>query len=101
MAFTDETFRLSVTGAFTGTGSSDLTFTYSADFFIAGTFVGTVVVEAQDLDGDWHGVCEFTAPAAQTLRFARARPIRITCSAFTSGTINYNLEAIDAYERQR
>ena len=101
MAFTDETFRLAVSGSFTGTGSSDSTFTYAADFFIAGTFVGTVAVEAQDLDGDWHVVCEFTDPTAETLRFAKARPIRITCSAFTSGTINYRLEAIDAYERQR
>lgn len=101
MAFTDDTFRIAITGSLTALGSSDSSRTYSADIFVAGTFVGTVAVEAQDTDGDWHTVCSFTEPFVRTVRFARSRPVRVTVSAFTSGTINYQIESIIAYENAR
>ena len=95
MPFTDTTFRLDVSGSFTATGVSESTYIYAADLFIAGTFSGMVVLEAQDRNGVWRRVCEFTEPAARVVEWAARRPMRLNCTDFTAGQIDYILESIN------
>lgn len=95
MAFTDTTYRVDVRGSFSTTGVSDSTYIFAADLFISGTFDGTVVLEAQDRDGTWHTSCSFTAPATRVIEWAARRPMRVRCTAFNSGQIDYILESLN------
>lgn len=101
MAFTDETVRLVVSGSLGATGNSDSSFAHTGDVMISGTFDATVLLEAEDLDGVWHGVCSFTQAGFQTFRFANRRPVRIRVAAYTSGTVDFRIEIINTYERVR
>ena len=106
MAFTDTTIREVVAGSFTATGSSDSTFVYGGDVLISGTFDGTIRLEAQDRAGNWVGIsdCEFVGsdlPNVKQFNLAITRPVRLTCTTFTSGTATYSLESIFTHEEAR
>lgn len=92
-----------LTGAFTGTGSSSSVPLYgSFTVSIQGSFVGTVRIERQFQDdpGQWHVVSRdasgtdaaYTAPCGVIcLENERGVLYRLTCSAYTSGTIRYRV----------
>lgn len=100
MAFTETIFR-TLNGSFTAVGQSESSFTYAADVFVAGTFEGTVLLEAQDREGVWHTACEFTEPESRVIEWASRRPMRFNCTVFTSGEIDYILEPINEYVNAR
>ena len=94
--------RLQVVGSFSETGMSDETLLSEADFLVSGTFVGTVVVEVRESTRDnWAPACESTTPTVQRILLARAHNVRVRCSAYTSGAINYALEAKTDYLSER
>lgn len=95
MAFTSTSAPLAVSGSFTATGTSESMFTYAADLFVFGTFDGTVTLEAQDRNGGWRTVCEFTEAGVKVVEWAARRPMRLNCTVFTSGQIDYILESIN------
>ncbi len=64
------------------------------DAIISGTFVGTVALEVQDATGNWVEVDSWTAPAKSLNNEAAfARKWRLNCTAYTSGTVDYELSA--------
>ena len=82
------------TGTFTAAGqNSAVVLGKDAEAILTGTFTATIVPQVQDAGGNWaplDGV-SFTAPGARKLEMAVSRPWRLTVSAFTSGTITYEL----------
>ena len=81
-------------GTFTAGGqSSAVVLGKEAEAIVTGTFTATVVPEVQDANGNWapFGGESFTAPTARKLEMALARPWRLRVSAFTSGSIAYEL----------
>lgn len=86
-----------ITGSFTGTGTSSLLKVKSGILQIYGTFVGTVQIEVDPLEtGNWApaldssgAVLGLTVPGAMKIDNGKAVPMRLKCSAYTSGTINY------------
>lgn len=97
---------VAVTGTFTATGSSG-SFTPASQIrrgrfnvSIWGTFTGTVKLERSFDDGETWLVCTkpdlSDANFALPVTFAVEEPepdiyYRLTCSAFTSGTVNYRM----------
>lgn len=81
-----------VSGTFTGTGSSVGVRGRGVDVSIGGTFVGTVIIERL-IGGNWQGVESVTAPAERFIENDTSRPVRVRCSAYTSGTVIYAIEA--------
>jgi hypothetical protein len=85
-------------GNFTATGQSQV-FTVSArDFLlkIGGTFVGTVQLEIYNGQAAaWQAVeAAYTAGLVKAFdAVARGQIFRLNCTAYTSGTISYELEA--------
>lgn len=79
-----------VTGTFTGTGSSSEISFGVGDMAIWGTFSGTVEVQAY-FGGAWQTVASYTTAGIRKVELGQPRAYRLTCTAFTSGTINYAL----------
>lgn len=81
-------------GTFTATDqNSAVVLGKEAEAILTGTFTATVVPQVQDANGNWapfDGV-SFTAPGAAKLEMAVSRPWRLSVSAFTSGTVAYEL----------
>lgn len=90
-------------GTFTATGQSvtvDLLDNYNLS--LSGTWVGTVELQRQDTqNAEWvtvaapttSGLASFTANISLNGEEVIARnPYRVNCTAFTSGTIKYNLQ---------
>jgi hypothetical protein len=86
-----------VRGIFGGTGNSgNIENASDVDLFISGTFVGTVQLQTPMADASgadaWQAIgANITAPGMVTVRMATARKWRVACTAYTSGTIVYEL----------
>lgn len=80
-----------ITGSFTGLGTSPTVTGKGTDVSISGTFTATVVIERL-IGGTWQVVESLTAPAERFIESERSRQLRVRCSAYTSGTVNYALE---------
>jgi hypothetical protein len=80
-----------VTGSFGAPGSSNSVRSRGVDVSISGTFVGTVLIE-RFIGGNWQAIESTTAPIERYIENDLTRPVRVRCSAWTSGTINYVLE---------
>jgi len=83
-----------IRGSFTANAqSSAVVLGKEAEVILTGTFVATVVPEVQDSEGSWAPVAgeSFTAPAARKLAMALTRPWRLTVTAYTSGTVGYEI----------
>jgi len=79
---------------FTATGQSAEANGDSCDIILSGTFVGTVALQAQDATGNWVTVNSWTAQAISlNIKAAFARNWRLDCTAYTSGTIAYEISA--------
>ena len=82
------------TGTFTAAGQNSATVLgKDAEAILTGTFTATVVPQVQDANGNWaplDGV-SLTAPAARSFNMAVSRPWRLTVTAYTSGSIVYEL----------
>src|SRR5689334_14688547 len=76
-----------ITGTFTQKGNSDELIAQDIYISIAGTFVGTVVIERW-IGGAWVAVDTVTTPKTQTIEYSRALRYRLRCSSYTSGVIN-------------
>ena len=88
-----------IRGAFTADAqSSAVVLGKEAEAILTGTFVATVVPEVQDSEGNWAPVAGegFTGPTARKLAMALTRPWRLTVTAYTSGTIGY--EVVQLFE---
>lgn len=73
---------------------------YHVEYAVAGTFVGTVKIERSKSGGlTWEPVLTFTAAADSHFLLEETDRstvwIRFRCTAFTSGTIETSLEAVD------
>ena len=81
-------------GSFTAADqNSSVVLGKEAEAIVTGTFTATVVPQVQDANGNWapfDGV-SFTAPGAAKLEMAVSRPWRLNVTAFTSGTVAYEL----------
>lgn len=88
-----------VTGAFTANAQTTATFTPMVfrgfNVSVAGTFVGTASLDRQlpgDSGGTWRSVQTWTAPVeTQVTEVENGTKYRVSCTAFTSGTINVRL----------
>ena len=81
-------------GTFTASAqSSAVVLGKEAEAILTGSFVATVVPEVQDSEGNWAPVAgeSYTDPAARKLAMALTRPWRLTVTAYTSGTVTYEL----------
>lgn len=85
-------------GEFTGTGVSPEIVAQKADFTLSGTFVGTVVAQAKDVNDNWvtlsNVIATMTAPDVIVMECATPRPMRLQCTLFTSGPIEYSVEGV-------
>jgi hypothetical protein len=84
-----------VSGAFSAVGLSPLGYNRSrgdVPFAIAGTFVGSVVLEvARNNLSSWHTVAgPFTGPASGLLSSGEDGVHRFRCTSYTSGSIGYS-----------
>lgn len=80
---------MAIQGTFTNTGTSDAETFSSADLSITGTFVATVKLQ-RSFDGtNWGDIEVFTAAAERVIEPATGGSYRLTCTAYTSGTVNY------------
>jgi hypothetical protein len=91
-----------VNGTFTATGTSaEIKLLDNYSFSLSGTWAGTVELQRYDTENtEWvtisapttSGLASFTANIALNGEEVNARtPYRVNCTAFTSGTIKYNL----------
>jgi len=63
----------------------------ACDFVVNGTFVGTWQFQAL-LNDEWVAIAEGTAGGQYLdVRFADARQVRFAVTAYTSGTLGFNL----------
>jgi hypothetical protein len=81
-----------VSGVFTKVDTSDDILSKAIDVSIGGTFVATINIERY-IGGDWRIIEQLTAPAERYIENRKAYPIRLKCAAYTSGTVDYALEA--------
>ena len=106
--FSDSPANRTISGALAATGDAStdgddgITACYAGDVFVSGNFTATVILDAQDSNGDWHGVCSFTEPGVKTFRFANYRPVRMRIAdpaqgAF-AGPANFRIEPLTRIE---
>ena len=71
------------------------------DIMLAGTFQGTVIADVQLSDGTWTEVKDSseTTAVCKTLKFADVQTLRLNCSAYTSGTIDYEVRGVEFRDR--
>jgi len=92
----------SANGTFTATGQSATVYlSDNYSFSLSGTWAGTVELQRYDTESaEWvtvsapttNGLASFTANIIMNGEEVNARtPYRVNCTAFTSGTIKYNL----------
>lgn len=86
-------------GTFTGTGTGTSAMGVNAQAILSGTFTATVAVEVQDKDGNWAAVASYTAPVGVKHEMAIGTPWRLNCTAYTSGTVNWELTAVEPFVR--
>lgn len=82
------------TGTFTGSAqTSAVVLGREAEAILTGTFTATVEPQVQDANGNWAPVAGagLTAPGATKFEMAVSRPWRLAVTAYTSGTIAYEL----------
>ena len=90
----------SVTGTFTGTGESDVLKFSSANYTVSLSGFGTATVKVQrSFDGtNWKDVKSHTADAEENgFEPMTGVSYRLSCSAYTSGTIAYTLGTAEGY----
>lgn len=86
-----------LSGSFTATGNSDVIHLHgSYACAVSGTFVGTVELQRYDaINNQWAVVTNgsFTTPEARRgLEPVNGSRYRVSCAAYTSGTIYYSVE---------
>jgi hypothetical protein len=81
-----------VSGVFRKVEVSDDILSKAIDVSIGGTFVATINIERY-IGSDWRIIEQLTAPAERYIENRKAYPIRLNCVAYTSGTVDYALEA--------
>lgn len=81
-----------VSGEFKKVEASDEILSRAIDVSIGGTFVATIYIERY-IGGDWRAIEAITSPAERYIENRKAYPIRLNCIAYTSGTVDYALEA--------
>ncbi len=64
-----------------------------ASIEIYGSFVGTVEIQVQNANGDWRAIDDGTftdtgTGGVKTVDLGVEMPLRVECTAYTSGTIN-------------
>lgn len=80
-----------VSGSFTGTGSSGAVVGTAADVSVSGISGSTVKIERRFGSGAWATIEELTSDGERVVENATGAEMRVTCSAFGSGTIDYAL----------
>lgn len=83
-----------VSGSFTGTGASGTLTTKEFAFSVSGTFSATVAIQ-RSFDGGttWRTVESHTEAAEKSGDNGSECLMRLECTAYTSGTVNYVLDA--------
>ncbi len=92
--------RLSVSGVFSSSGTSEATIASRGTVFISGTFVGTVRVQAMTEAGNWVNALSVNSSGSESITFINDRPIRLD-ALLTSGVIEYSLEVANMYLEER
>ena len=86
-------------GNFTSTGTSSEFVVSGRDFVlkIGGTFSATVALEIFNTQANaWQTVESYLVPSVKAVEsVARGGRFRLNCSAYTSGTVSYELEAMN------
>lgn len=80
----------SIKESFTATGVSERKAMRSGAISIAGTFSGTVAVQRY-MNGDWRTLQTYTAPAEDTFDNGVECEMRVTCTAYSSGSADCEL----------
>ncbi len=78
-------------GALTATGTMAEVVGKNVDISIDGTFVGTVAVQ-RNVEG-WSTIQTYTAPTEIVVENGAPTPVRLNCTAYTSGTISYAIQS--------
>lgn len=81
-----------VAGEFKGTGFSDEILARNIDISVGGTFIATVNIERY-IGGDWRTIETVTSNAERYIENRKPHRIRLKCISYTSGTVDYALEA--------
>lgn len=76
-----------ISGTFTGTANSAEMTVNHAPISITGTFVATIKLQRRDGE-NWVDVEQYTSPIVKNLE-GKGSVFRYSCSAYTSGTVNY------------
>lgn len=84
-------------GTFTATGAGAEALGLNAQVIITGTFNATVAVQVKDQDGNWANVATHTAPVGIKYEMAVGTPWRLNCTAYTSGTVTWELIAVEPF----
>lgn len=81
-----------VTGEFRAAGFSDEILAKNIDISIGGTFAATINIERY-IGGDWRTIETISMGAERYIENRKPHRIRLRCIAYTSGVVDYALEA--------
>ena len=80
----------SISGSITATGTTDATDrVVKADIVLDSFGSATIALEAQMPNGTWTSVEDYTSDTNKVWDSAVGAPLRLNCTSYTSGTINY------------
>lgn len=79
-----------VSGSFTGTGASAVVNATAADVSVSGISSSTVQIQRR-VNGTWATIESLTADGERVVENATNLEMRLNCSVYGSGTINYAL----------